>query len=193
MRSSSRGYNDAKTPPLDNISPVGGKDAQIYPMENYRRLAEQTFPIQLKEIKASKHQECLLHKSKECTMEDSSNVNENDKKTASIKQQQRRRDSVKNYSGDSKQSRQPKRNSRKTNNNNSYNDNIIRATRIANKLKPEAKRRVLPLGDSHVRRVDESNLSPSILLQEALEVLAVNSWFLNTEEPLIVSFRRLMR
>ena len=70
---------------------MGGKDVQIYPMENNRRLAQQSFSIQLKEVQAFKDQEYLLQKSKECTMEDSSNVNEDDKKTANNKKQQQKK------------------------------------------------------------------------------------------------------
>ena len=161
-----------QTPPLDNISLVGGKDAQIYPMENNRRLAQQSFSVQLKEVQAFKHQEYLLHKSKECTMEDSSNVNEEDKKTASKKQQQKRTDNVNKYYGNSKGSRQPKRNSRKANNNNnnnSYNDQNYKSNKkSANKPKPEAKKRVLLLGDSHVRRVDESKSLPEYFIAKGI-------------------------
>ena len=149
-------------PPLTTSAPWEARMRKSTLWKTIGDSLSKSFSIQLKEIKASKHQEYLLHKSKECTMEDSSNVNENDKKTASKKQQQKRRDSVKNYSGDSKQSRQPKRNSRKTNNNNnSYNDNIIRATRIANKLKPEAKRRVLPLA-THMFDGSTNQISPRV-------------------------------
>ena len=80
---------------------MGGKDVQIYPMENNRRLAQQSFSIQLKEVQAFKDQEYLLQKSKECTMEDSSNVNEDDKKKLTTKNNnKRKKDNVNNYSAE---------------------------------------------------------------------------------------------
>ena len=58
-----------QTPPPWTISVPWEARMRKSTLENNNRLAQQSFSIQLKEVQAFKHQEYLLHKSKECTME----------------------------------------------------------------------------------------------------------------------------